>query len=71
MPNVFVEPLPKGDQPATPTSYQLEFSDSDKTHGPYGTQEEAIKAARDLGHKPLVARVRRTDKGSPDHWRAA
>jgi adenosine/AMP kinase len=24
-----------------------------------------------LGHSPLVARVRNTNKGNPDHWRAA
>ncbi|MDB5966694.1 MAG: hypothetical protein JWQ72_3194, partial [Polaromonas sp.] len=39
--------------------------------GPYPTQEAAVKAAKDLGHDPvMVARVRHTNKGNPDHWRA-
>ncbi|HEV7816346.1 MAG TPA: DUF2188 domain-containing protein [Janthinobacterium sp.] len=70
MPNIFVEPLPKGDFPAKPHAFQLEFAGSGLTYGPYETQEEAIKAARKMGHKPLVARVRKTDKAIPDHWRA-
>jgi hypothetical protein len=37
----------------------------------YKTQAEAIAAAKALGHKPLVSRVRHTDKGKPDQWREA
>jgi hypothetical protein len=37
----------------------------------HGTQEAAIKAAKSLGHSPLVGRVRDTSKGNPDHWRSA
>ncbi|WP_269447477.1 hypothetical protein [Caballeronia udeis] len=35
------------------------------------TQEQAIKDAKSLGHKPLVARVGVTNKRDPDHWRPA
>ena len=71
MPNVFIEPMPKGETPITPTGYQLEFPDKNEVYGPFDTQEEAIQTARSMGHKPLVARVRKTDKGKPDHWREA
>ncbi len=73
MPNVFVEPVPKGRPEGTAiTHYVLEHG-----HGArvdqinYRTQDEAIQAARRQGHQPLMARVRYTDKGNPDHWRAA
>jgi hypothetical protein len=71
MPNVFIEPLPKGDTPTTPNEYQIEFQDGRKAAGPFKTQKEAIDEAKRLGHKPLVARVRKTDKGNADHWRSA
>lgn len=71
MSNVYVEPMPKGDLPATPTHYQLEFQDGSKAAGPFLTQQAAIDAAKGMGHKPLVARVRNTNKGNPDHWRSA
>lgn len=41
------------------------------TNTTYVTQESPIEAAKSMGHKPLVARVRATDKGNPDHWRTA
>ncbi|QJW80017.1 hypothetical protein [Burkholderia glumae] len=72
MPNVYVEPLPKNSD-APISSYALEYQD-DKPVVPgktYATQKEAIDTAKRLGHKPLVARVRRTSKGKPDHWRSA
>jgi hypothetical protein len=73
MPNVYVEPRPKGKPEGAPIDdYVLEFSDGrsvdNKAHR---TQAAAISAAQALGHKPLVARVRNTNKGNPDHWRAA
>lgn len=71
MPNVFVEPMPKGDTPATPTHYQIEFADGAKPLGPFATQKGAVDEAKRLGHKPLVARVRHTNKGNADHWRSA
>ena len=65
MSNVFVEPSKDG-------GYQIEFADATPTKSGYRTQEEAIAAAKMLGHKPLVARVRHlNDKKKPDHWRAA
>jgi len=71
MPNVYIEPMPKGSDPDTPTEYQIEFQDEGKAAGPFKTQKEAIDEARRLGHKPLVARVRHTSKGNADHWRSA
>jgi hypothetical protein len=68
MANAFIEPLPRGDGPIT--SYQIEFADGKSSMGPYGTQADAIAAAKQMGHHPLIARVRRTNKGIPDHWRA-
>jgi hypothetical protein len=41
------------------------------TNTNYKTQAEAIAEAKSLGHQPVVARVRNTSKGNPDHWRAA
>jgi hypothetical protein len=71
MANVYVEPRPKGRPRGTAIDdYVLEYQHGDRvTDTAYGTQGEAISAARNLGHKPLVARVRNADKGNPDHWR--
>ncbi|MBU9276944.1 hypothetical protein [Burkholderia gladioli] len=71
MPNVYVEPQPKGHHGHI-SGYTLEFANHQKvTQRTYSTQEAAIADAKQLGHKPLVARVRNTDKGNPDHWRPA
>lgn len=71
MPNVFIEPMPKGDTPDTPTHYQIEFADKSPSVDPFPTQKAAVDEAKKRGHKPLVARVRNTKKGNPDHWRSA
>ena len=73
MANVYVEPQPKGRPEGTPiTHYVLEYAHGARvTNVDYSTQHDAIEAAKKLGHKPLVARVRNTDKGNPDHWRPA
>ncbi len=73
MPNVFVEPRPKGKPEGAPIeNYVLELAGGTLlTPATYSTQKEAIAAARQLDHEPLVARVRNTDKGQPDHWRKA
>ena len=73
MANVFVEPEPKGRPEGSPiTHYVLEYAHGERvTNTDYKTQAEAISAAKSLGHQPLVARVRNTNKGNPDHWRAA
>ncbi len=73
MSNVFVEPEPKGRPEGTPiTHYVLEYSHGARvTDIPYPTQAAAVEAAMKLGHHPLIARVRNTNKGNPDHWRSA
>ncbi len=73
MANVYVEPRPKGRPEGTAIAdYVLEYpGDKPVTAVAYRTQKEAIDAAKSLGHAPLVARVRHTNKGNPDHWRAA
>ena len=73
MANVFVEPQPKGRPEGSPiTHYVLEFSHSARvTNKDYPTQHEAVSAAKSLGYQPLIARVRNTNKGNPDHWRPA
>lgn len=73
MSNVFVEPEPKGrPEGSAITHYVLEHPHGARvTNVNYATQAEAVGAAKLLGHKPLVARVRNTNKGNPDHWRAA
>jgi len=73
MANVYVEPQPKGrPEGSAITHYVLEYkNDVRVTVNDYKTQAEAITAAKNLGHSPLVARVRNTDKGNPDHWRSA
>ena len=71
MPNVYVEPQPKGRPEGSPiTHYFLEYSHGARvTNTDYRTQAEAVSDAKKLGHRPLIARVRNTDKGNPDHWR--
>ena len=73
MANVYVEPQPKGrPEGSAITHYVLEYkNDVRVTSNDYKTQAEAVTAAKNLGHSPLVARVRNTDKGNPDHWRSA
>lgn len=73
MANVYVEPEPKGRPEGSPiTHYVLEYAHGARvTSANYSTQYEAITNAKKLGHQPLIARVRNTDKGIPDHWRSA
>jgi len=73
MANVYVEPKPKARaEHEAITHYVLEYQHEARvTQTDYKTQADAIAAAIQLGHQPLVARVRVTDKGKPDHWRAA
>ena len=71
MPNVFVEPQPKGrPEGSAITHYVLEYERGARvTNTDYQTQADAVSDAKKLGHRPLIARVRNTDKGNPDHWR--
>ena len=73
MANVYVEPEPRGrPEGSAITHYVLELAHGGRlTQTNYATQAEAIAAAKQQGHSPLVARVRNTSKGNPDHWRAA
>jgi hypothetical protein len=73
MPNVYVEPEPKGrPEGSAITHYVLEYQHGVRvTSVNYSTQAAAVTAAKNLGHHPSIARVRNTDKGNPDHWRAA
>ncbi len=73
MANVYVEPKPKArSEDERITHYALEYAHGGRvTDTDYPTQKEAIDAAKKAGHQPLVARVRVTDKGKPDHWRSA
>ena len=71
MPNVYVEPRPKGRPEGTPIAdYVLEFAGGDQLGPPFRTQEAAAAYAKQQGHHPLCARVRNTVKGNPDHWRS-
>ena len=73
MANVYVEPQPKGRPEDTLiTHYILEYAHGVRvTSVDYKTQAEAVTSAKALGHSPLTARVRNTNKGNPDHWRHA
>ena len=73
MANVYVEPKPKGRAEGSPIDhYVLEYAGDVRVNSTdYKTQAEAIAEAKRLGHRPLVARVRNTDKGNRDHWREA
>ena len=75
MANVFVEPRPKARSESEPiTHYVLEHANDAPVAGAqptYPTQAAAVADAKRLGHQPLVARVRVTDKGNPNHWRHA
>ena len=73
MPNVYVEPEPKGRPEGTAiTHYVLELANGARLNrDEYKTQAEAVSAAKRAGHQPLMARVRNTEKGKPDHWRSA
>lgn len=73
MSNVYIEPQPTGrPEGSAITHYTAEHAHGQSIDGKnHSTQENAINAAKAKGFKPLVARVRNTNKGNPDHWRAA
>jgi hypothetical protein len=72
MTNVYVEPCPKGrPEGSAITHYVLEYEHGVSVDNVnHQTQESAINTARQLGHNPLIARVRNTNKGDPGHWRS-
>ncbi len=72
MPNVYIEPRPKGRPENGPVEDYVVEDHADHVLTTTKTQHEAIEWARKEGHRPLVARVRHlNDKSTPDHWREA
>jgi hypothetical protein len=72
MPNVYVEPRPKGRPEGDPIEDYVVEDHADHVLHNSKTQHEAVEWAKRNGHKPLVARVRHlNDKKRPDHWREA
>ena len=71
MPNVFVEPEPRGrPEGSAVTHYVLEYPHGARVTGTeHRTQAAAVVEAKTLGYKPLTPRVRNTNKGNPFHWR--
>ena len=70
MPNVYIEPRPKGQPEGSPTDDYVVEDHADHLLYTSTTQSEAIIWAKEQGHQPLVARVRHlSDKKNPDHWR--
>jgi hypothetical protein len=62
---LYVERRPEGD-------YAVRRPDSDRASAVLRTQAEAIARAREIEPRstPMVERVRITDRGHPDKWRA-
>lgn len=71
MANVYIEPRPKGRPEGSAIEDYAVENDASHQLAIFKTQHEAIAWAKKQGHHPLVARVRNTNKGNPDHWRAA
>ncbi len=72
MANVYVEARPKGLRDGEPIDDYVVEEHADQALATFSTQAEAIKWAKDNGHRPLVAFVRRlNDRKIPDQWRAA
>jgi len=72
MPNVYVEPRPKGRQEGSHIDDYVVEDHADHVLHASKTEREAIEWAKRQGHQPLVARVRHlNDKKKPDHWRSA
>lgn len=72
MANVYIEPKPTArHEHERIDHFVIEHADGTVHSGPYQTQGAAIVAAKAAGYHPLVAHVRATNKGNPDHWRHA
>jgi hypothetical protein len=70
MPNVYVEPRPKGRPEGGPIDDYVVEDHAVHVLETFKTQHEAINWARTHGHTPHVARVRHlNEKSKPDHWR--
>ncbi len=70
MPNVYLEPLPKG-QWGPIEGYSLEFLDGSKvTQEVFRSERLAVNEIKLRGYVPLLAKVRVTDKRTEAHWQA-
>jgi hypothetical protein len=70
MAKVYIEPRPKGRPEGTAIDDYAVEDRANSVLATRKTQAEAIDWATAQGHSPImVARVRNTDKGNPDHWR--
>jgi hypothetical protein len=70
MVKVYIEPRPKGRPAGTPIDDYAVEDGANSVLSTYRTQADAIVWAKARGHSPImVAHVRYTSKGSPDHWR--
>ncbi|MDR5799644.1 hypothetical protein [Caballeronia sp. LZ001] len=68
MMQIYVEPLPKG-RWGPIDGYTLEYPDGTKiTEQVFSSEKLAVSEIRLRGYTPLLAKVRITDKGEPDHW---
>ena len=70
MAKVYIEPRPKGRPEGTAIDDYAVEDHADSVLSVHRTQDAAIAWAKAHGHSPHVARVRNTNKGNPDHWRA-
>ena len=71
MAKVYIEPRPKGRPEGTRIDDYAVEDNSNSVLSSHATQAEAVAWAKARLYSPvMVARVRRTDKGNADHWRA-
>jgi len=71
MANVYIEPRPKGRPEGSPIEDYAVEDRANSVLSTHRTQADAIAWVKAQGHSPLVARVRNTNMGNPDHWRSA
>ncbi len=72
MPNVYIEPRPKGRPEGSHIDEYVVEDHADHVLATFKTQREAIDWAKKNGHTAHVARVRHlNDKKKADHWRSA
>ncbi|CAM2146695.1 conserved protein of unknown function [Pararobbsia alpina] len=66
--NVYVEPVPKG-RWGPVEGYVLEFLDGTKLSPTlFASERVAVNEIKLMGHVPMVAKVRVTDKRTSEHW---
>jgi hypothetical protein len=58
MPNVYIEPRPKGRPEGDPIDDYVVEDHDDHVLATFKTQREAVEWAKKNGHTPLVARIR-------------